>query len=269
MSDPMRRVRSASFSAQSCGSDCRSMCSVASRLPGADSSVMLSNSRSCASGGRYTSSPSAIHAVGCVGSNPAARSAAGQSSRRSIADGPAVGRRSRAEVGQGAGLELDHLGLVDLVHHGAGRPRQSVGAGVEPGGQDDGLTNAGSGGLGEEVVEIPCADGDLLIHRSRFSTGSSSTSISPSISLHECVEADRAHQRVGQRIVQQRVGALEAIAREAATAVAVAPTLEARSQVSPSFVRVCCSWSSSLNAVAVTAIEFCSGTALLAGELAP
>src|ERR1700733_12030895 len=44
---------------------------------------MLSNSRSWASGGKYASSPSALQAVGCAGSNPLSRSAAGQSSRRS------------------------------------------------------------------------------------------------------------------------------------------------------------------------------------------
>src|ERR1700753_3128409 len=54
-------------------------CSGASRLPGALSAAMLSNSRSWASGGRYGNSPSALHAVGCVTSNPASRTAARQS----------------------------------------------------------------------------------------------------------------------------------------------------------------------------------------------
>ena len=58
--------------------------SVASLLPGADSAVMSSKSRSCASGGRYTNRPSADHAVGLVSSNPLRRNAAGQSSRRSM-----------------------------------------------------------------------------------------------------------------------------------------------------------------------------------------
>ena len=45
---------------------------------------MLSKRRSWASGGRYMSKPSALHAVGCVTSNPLLRNAAGQSSRRSM-----------------------------------------------------------------------------------------------------------------------------------------------------------------------------------------
>src|ERR1700744_2272818 len=58
--------------------------SVAIWLPGALSAVMLSKSRSCASGGRYISKPSALQEVGCVTSNPLLHNAAGQSSRRSI-----------------------------------------------------------------------------------------------------------------------------------------------------------------------------------------
>ena len=53
--------------------------------------------------------------------------------------------------------------------------------------------------------------------------------------LGEEVDADRADQGIGERVVDQRVGfARLASARAAATIVAVAPTLEARSQVSSS-----------------------------------
>ncbi|SHV91258.1 Uncharacterised protein [Mycobacteroides abscessus subsp. abscessus] len=57
--------------------------STATRLPGADRSAMRSNNKSWAAPGRKGSSPSASHAVGCAGSNPAALSTVGQSSRRS------------------------------------------------------------------------------------------------------------------------------------------------------------------------------------------
>ena len=56
---------------------------VAIRLPAGLNAVMLSKSRSWASGGRYISSPSALHAVGFVSSKPLARKVAGQSSRKS------------------------------------------------------------------------------------------------------------------------------------------------------------------------------------------
>ena len=46
--------------------------------------VMFSKRRSCASAGRYISSPSASQAVGAESSNPASRNAFGQSLRRSI-----------------------------------------------------------------------------------------------------------------------------------------------------------------------------------------
>src|SRR6202035_4225811 len=51
-------------------------------------------------------------------------------------DGSPGGGRLSAQVGQRFGLELDDLGLIDLVDDGPGRPRQPVRARVEPGGQD-------------------------------------------------------------------------------------------------------------------------------------
>ena len=54
---------------------------------------MRSSSRSCARAGRYRNSPSADQAVGFPASNPACRSAAGQSSRRSM------GTSIRSDVG--------------------------------------------------------------------------------------------------------------------------------------------------------------------------
>src|SRR6202022_1430049 len=52
--------------------------------PPALSRGIFSNSRSCAAAGRYINRPSASHAVGRDGSNPASHNAAGQSWRRSI-----------------------------------------------------------------------------------------------------------------------------------------------------------------------------------------
>ena len=86
-------------------------------------------------------------------SNPAAVSAAGQSSRRSTGTGQRAGRRNRAVRFEDPGLVLQHLGLVDLVDRGARRPIQPVGAGVQPGRQDDHLPNAGAHRVLEVLVE--------------------------------------------------------------------------------------------------------------------
>ena len=59
--------------------------STATRLPGAASPLMRSNSRSCAAAGRYGISPSADQTLGCDGSKPASCNAFGQSWRRSTA----------------------------------------------------------------------------------------------------------------------------------------------------------------------------------------
>ena len=68
----------------------------------------------------------------------------------------AFGNRLHAVFGQRLGLVVEHLGLVDLVHVGAGRPVQPVGARVQTRGQDHDLADAGRGGLGEERVEEVC-----------------------------------------------------------------------------------------------------------------
>jgi hypothetical protein len=59
------------------------------------------------------------------------------------ADGVQGGRRGDAEFSEGARLEFDHLWLVHLEDRRSRRPAQAVGAGVETGSQDDGLTDAG------------------------------------------------------------------------------------------------------------------------------
>src|SRR6478672_696644 len=66
---------------------------------------------------------------------------------------PAVGGRSRTQIGERAGLELDDPGLVDFINDGVWWPWQPVRARVEPGGQDDGLTYTRRRGVAEELVE--------------------------------------------------------------------------------------------------------------------
>ena len=109
-------------------------------------------------------------------------------------------------------LELDHLRLVDLVHHRAGRPGQPVGARVQAGRQDHHLTHA----------RVPVASSS-----SRRSTWCAPPSRRPSpavragdafsisreveLAVHhldEEIHPDGAHQWLGERIVDQTAGIL-------------------------------------------------------------
>ncbi len=56
-------------------------------------------------------------------------------------------------IGQSGRLVVQHLGLVDLVDHGARRPLQPVGAGVQTRRKNDDLPDSSGGGIGEECVE--------------------------------------------------------------------------------------------------------------------
>lgn len=63
---------------------------------------------------------------------------AGQQCRRPVVaqvdtQGPVVHRWDGTESGEGAGREIDDLGLIDFEHCRACRPRQPVGAGVQTG----------------------------------------------------------------------------------------------------------------------------------------
>ena len=118
--------------------------SATSRLPSALSAVMLSSNRSWASGGRNPSRPSAAHAAGRPVSNPACRSADGQSWRRSIGTARTSAVGSAPSSGDRGGLEFDDLRLVDLEYRRSRRPGQSISARVEAGGQDDHLADARS-----------------------------------------------------------------------------------------------------------------------------
>ena len=63
---------------------------------------------------------------------------------------------------------------------------------------------------------------------------SSASSISPFIIRMKASTPTALHQRLGEGIVDQGFGPLDASARRAATAVAAIPTLDAKSQLSPS-----------------------------------
>ena len=143
-----------------------------------------------------------------------------------------------ADTGQRRGLELDDLGLIDLVDHGARRPRQPVGAGVQPGGQDHRLPDAGARRQpGSSRRRTWCAPPFRRSWPARAPVRRPGTSARSSLAVEhpgEEVDADRADQRLGERVVDQLARVLGGHARAAATIVAVAPTLEARSQVSSS-----------------------------------
>ena len=117
--------------------------------------------------------------------------------------------RLGAEIGQRAGLEGDHLGLVDLEHHGAGRPVQPVGTGVEARGQNHRLPDPGATGVGEEVVEEPGARGHAVgepphTHRRITPVEILRTKVAGGQSGEE-VHPDGAHEGLGERVVDDGV----------------------------------------------------------------
>ena len=148
-------------------------------------------------------------------------------------DRASLRRRRGTQVRQRLGLEVDHLGLVDLEYGRSVGPRQSIGPSVQARRQNHGLTDAVGRGVGEQPVEMPCAhrpalgrplkaepwvdvvEGDLSVERT-----------------NEEVESDGTHQGLGERIVDQplTIGQHTLCGDQ----VAVAPTLDARSQESSS-----------------------------------
>lgn len=114
--------------------------------------------------------------------------------------------RAGAQRRHGVGLELHHLGLVDLVHHGAGRPVQPVGTGVQPGGQDHRLADPVPGGAGEEVVEKAGAHRDRI--RLQLQVAFAALRIrGRHLAVDQAAEEiqpDRPHQRRGERVVDDR-----------------------------------------------------------------
>jgi hypothetical protein len=162
------------------------MCSVASRLPGALSDPRRGSAR--------------------------VKSAVPQRRRPVVTqiDGyhPTIGGRFGAQVGQHTGLELDDLRLVDLEHHRVPRPRQPIGTSVESRRQNHGLANARGHGAYEEVVEIPCAHGDLLTHLLTVEQRIVTVIKFAVRQLVEVLEADGLDERIGVRIVDEGIGLL-------------------------------------------------------------
>ena len=92
-----------------------------------------------------------------------------------------------AEVGQGAGLELDHRGLVELVDDVPRRPGQPVCPGVETRGQDHGLPHAGVGGVrGRSRRSNGCGPPSARSSRGGSAAGRPRRRVSPSMSLMNC-----------------------------------------------------------------------------------
>ena len=126
--------------------------------------------------------------------------------------GAAVGGRGCAEVLQGAGLELDHLWLVDLVNHRAVRPGQSVGTRVQTRREYHRLPHPAAGSLqvfNEVIVEILGAHRHSVDHRLKalrrgvLDRGQIELTVQQ---LGEEIQPDRAHQRFGELIVDQTSG---------------------------------------------------------------
>ena len=154
------------------------------------------------------------------------------------ADRAALRRRFGAQLGHGLGFEHDDLRLIDFVDDAAGRPVQSVGPGVQAGGQDHGLTDARRGRVDEELVEEPGAHRQRVGFGLQFDgavvAGVGAGSISPSTTrVKKSMPTARTSGAANGSLM---IGSASSVAsaRAAATIVAVAPTLEARSQLSVS-----------------------------------
>ena len=145
---------------------------------------------------------------------------------------PVGGGRS-AQLGQCAGLEFDDPRLVELIHHGPGWPGQSVRAGIQPRGQDHNLRDARVRRIEEElVVELGTHLGQVDPHLPDQVVGA----ISPVADrVRRSTPTARTSGSANGSSMSGR-SARVAIARAAAAMVAVAPTLDARSQVSPSYL---------------------------------
>ena len=120
--------------------------------------------------------------------------------------GAAVGAGLGADIGQRLGLELDHLRLVHLVHDGAGRPLQAVGAGIQARRQDHHLPDTRGRRVDEEVVEELGPDRHVVDHPIHAGGrvvvevgGRQLAGDEPG----EHVDANGTHQRLGVRVTNQ------------------------------------------------------------------
>ena len=121
-------------------------------------------------------------------------------------NGVQLGRRYGTDLLHGQGLGGDHRGLVQLEDDGAGGPIQPVGAGIQPGGQDDGLPDPGPGRLDEEVVEEPGPDSHHVDHQPDAGGGRLVGRRGAVDEAGEEIDTHLVHQRCGVRIGDQWLG---------------------------------------------------------------
>ena len=151
-------------------------------------------------------------ALGAPGGGPCFVEAVGAQRCRPVVtqvdgDGPVLCGRLGAEPRQCARLEVDHRLLVDLEHDGARRPGQPVRARIQAGRQDHGLANASFRRLKEKVVEEPGAHGEQVDHLRRVEAGFvrlGQRDVAVEDLLEE-LDPDRTHQRLRERVVDQRL----------------------------------------------------------------
>ena len=143
-----------------------------------------------------------MRSVGCV------EAVVAQSFRPVLAevdgDGAPVGRWLCTQVGERPGLEIDHLWLVDLIDDRSVKPRQAVGPGIQSGGQNHRLPHTRGGRVGEQPVEMPGADSHSLCRALHAEPGIEILQLNLTVErLGEEVQADRANEWLGERVVDQ------------------------------------------------------------------
>ena len=107
------------------------------------------------------------------------------------------------------GLVLQHLGLVDLVDRGVRRPTQPVGAGVQSGGEDHYLPNAGADRVLEVLVEEVGAY-RLVVGTQPMHALPVRIAVEPGqlrVGEPGPRRTGRRHQRQGELVADQRIGA--------------------------------------------------------------
>ena len=195
---------------------------------------MSSSSRSCAAGGKNPiSSPSASHAVGWVGVKTRVPQRRWPILTKIDTDHPAVRSRCGAQLGEGIGLELHHLGLIDRIHRRSRGPGQPVGAGIQPRRNDHYLADTRRCSIGQETVKNLVREANTLIIPKTSSSAPASVLSSPPAANREkkSIPTARTSGSANGSLITGSA-ALVAAARYAATIVAVAPTLDAKSQLS-------------------------------------
>ena len=126
-------------------------------------------------------------------------------------DGAPGGCGFGADAGQSGCLEIDYLRLIELVDHGPGRPGQPVSPRVQTGREDHRLPHAVVGGVDEVIVEVLGAHRHPVDHRLHACRRRVVDRRDVELTVHhlgEEIQPDRAHQWLGERIVDQTAGIL-------------------------------------------------------------